>query len=243
MLIQHILTEGHLCQVFGDDDFHRKNNIAKLLYQLEATFFTGDVKWQTLKALAPYYSAIHSAAAEVRGHHEKQAFLKVVYEKFYTVYNKKLADKLGVVYTPNEIVRFMVSAADQLCLTHFNKRLIEKNVEILEPSVGTGTFVTELIDFFRRHPAKLKHKYLEEIHANEIAILPYYVANLNIEATYASLMKEYVEFPNLCFVDTIDSVEGLGKFSGIKMICLGSFRKKITPVLSGKSAKDQRCDR
>src|SRR5665213_3166364 len=214
MLIQHILTEDIFSKVFGDDEFHRKNNIAKLLYKLEATFFTGDVKWQTLKNLAPYYSAIHSSAAEVKGHHEKQTFLKIIYQGFYRVYNLKLADRLGVVYTPNEIVRFIIESADQLCSQHFDKRLIDKNVEILEPAAGTGTFVTELIDYFRRSPAKLKHKYLEEIHANEIAILPYYVANLNIEASYAALMREYVEFPNLCFVDTLDSVEGLSKFRG-----------------------------
>jgi predicted helicase len=62
MLIQHILTEDIFSKVFGEDEFHRKNNIAKLLYQLEATFFTGDVKWQTLNKLSPYYSAINSAA-------------------------------------------------------------------------------------------------------------------------------------------------------------------------------------
>ncbi|HEV2594217.1 MAG TPA: type ISP restriction/modification enzyme [Sphingomicrobium sp.] len=214
MLIQHILTEEIFSKVFDQDEFHRKNNIAKLLYELEATFFTGDVKWQTLNKLAAYYSAINSAALEVRGHHEKQTFLKVVYQNFYHVYNAKLADRLGVVYTPNEIVRFIVESAEWLCQHNFKKRLIDRNVEILEPAAGTGTFVTELIDYFRREPERLREKYLEEIHANEIAILPYYVANLNIEASYASLMREYVEFPNLCFVDTLDSVEGLGKFSG-----------------------------
>jgi len=214
MLIQHILTEEIFSKVFGDDDFHHNNNIAKLLYRLEATFFTGDVKWQTLNKLAPYYSAINSAAAEVRGHHEKQTFLKVIYQNFYRVYNEKLADRLGVIYTPNEIVHFIVESADWLCQKHFNKRLIDRNVEILEPAAGTGTFVTELIDFFRRQPARLREKYRNEIHANEIAILPYYVANLNIEASYATLVREYVEFPNLCFVDTLDSVEGLGKFAG-----------------------------
>lgn len=140
--------------------------------------------------------------------------MKVIYQNFYQVYNEKLADRLGVVYTPNEIVRFIIECSEWLCQKYFNKRLIDKNVEILEPAAGTGTFVTELIDYFRRQPSRLKDKYLNEVHANEIAILPYYVANLNIEASYASLMQEYVEFPNLCFVDTLDSIEGLGKFAG-----------------------------
>jgi hypothetical protein len=110
MLIQHILTEEIFSQVFGDSDFHRQNNVAKELYALEATFFTGNVKRTTLDALRPYYAAIKSAAALVSSHHEKQAFLKTIYENFYKVYNPKAADRLGVVYTPNEIVRFMVDA-------------------------------------------------------------------------------------------------------------------------------------
>jgi hypothetical protein len=127
MLIQHILTEEIFSKVFDNDEFHRKNNIAKSLYSLEATFFTGDVKYQTIEKLSTYYSAIVSAAAQVRGHHEKQTFLKVIYQNFYHVYNEKLADRLGVIYTPNEIVRFMIEGADWLCSKHFEKNLIDRN--------------------------------------------------------------------------------------------------------------------
>jgi hypothetical protein len=115
----------------------------------------------------------------------------------------------GFLYTPNEIVRFMIESADWLCQKHFNKRLIDKNVEILDPATGTGTFIVDLLEYFRGQPAKLRHKYLEELHANEVAILPYYVANLNIEATYAAITGSYEEYPNLCFVDTLDNVAGL----------------------------------
>jgi len=180
--------------------------VARELYALESTFFTGRVKHERLTALRPYYAAIKSAAALVTSHHEKQNFLKVVYENFYKVYDKKKADRLGVIYTPNEIVRFMIESADWLCQRHFGKALIDKNVEILDPATGTGTFVTGLIEHFRGQPAKLRHKYLEELHANEVAILPYYVANLNIEATYAAVTGQYLEYPNLCFVDTLDNV-------------------------------------
>src|SRR4029077_164201 len=109
----------------------------------------------------------------------------------------------------NEIVRFMIESADWLCHHHFGKQLIDRDVEILDPAVGTGTFIAELIEHFRGQPAKLKYKYREELHANEVAILPYYVANLNIEATYAALTDEYDEYFNLCFGDTLDSVGGL----------------------------------
>ena len=81
----------------------------------------------------------------------------------------------------------MIESADWLCEKHFGKNLIDREVEILDPATGTGTFITELLEHFRGQPAKLKHKYLQELHANEVAILPYYVANLNIEATYAAI--------------------------------------------------------
>ena len=148
MLIQHVLTEEIFSQVFDDSNFHRQNNVAKELYALENTFFTGKVKYDTLAGLRPYYAAIKSAAAIVSSHHEKQTFLKTIYENFYKVYNKKAADRLGVVYTPTEIVRFMINSADWLCQLHFHKSLIDRQVEILDPAAGTGTFITELIEHF-----------------------------------------------------------------------------------------------
>ncbi len=214
MLIQHILTEEIFNHVFNEGDFHRENNIAAKLYKLEGKFFRGAVKRDTLRALEPYYAAIRSAAASITAHAEKQRFLKVIYETFYKVYNPKAADRLGVVYTPNEIVRFMIDGADWLCREHFGRGLIDERVDILDPCTGTGTFVCELLEHFRGRPEKLAHKYKNELHANEAAILPYYVANLNIEATYAAITGAYAEYPNLCFVDTLDNVTALGARSG-----------------------------
>ncbi|BBF80476.1 type ISP restriction/modification enzyme [Asticcacaulis excentricus] len=214
MLIQHILTEEIFAHVFNEGDFHRENNIAQALYGLEAKFFTGAVKRETLKAMEAYYSAIRANAAMITSHAEKQTFLKVIYENFYKVYNPKAADRLGVVYTPNEIVRFMIEGADWLTQKHFGRSLIDKDVQILDPATGTGTFICELIDYFKGQPDKLHRKYKEELHANEVAILPYYVANLNIEATYAAATGQFAEYPNLCFVDTLDNVAALGLHSG-----------------------------
>lgn len=214
MLIQHILTEEIFSHVFNDGEFHRENNIAKALYGLESQFFTGAVKRETLHALQPYYAAINSNAALITSHHEKQTFLKVIYENFYKVYNPKAADRLGVVYTPNEIVRFMIEGADWLTQKHFHRSLIDRDVQILDPATGTGTFICELLEHFRGQPDKLAHKYKHELHANEVAILPYYVANLNIEATYAAISGQFAEYPSLCFVDTLDNVAALGIYSG-----------------------------
>ena len=206
MLIQHILTEEIFSKVFDDSDFHQHNNVARELYALESEFFTGALKKDTLKGLESYYAAIRAAAAQIGSHGEKQTFLKVIYQNFYKVYNTKAADRLGVVYTPNEIVRFMIAGTDWLCEKLFGKNLIDRDVDILDIATGTGTFVCELLEHFRGQPKKLEYKYRNELHANEVAILPYYVANLNIEATYAAIAGRYEEFPNLCFVDTLDNV-------------------------------------
>ena len=214
MLIQHILTEEIFANVFNEGDFHRENNIAKELYALEAKFFTGAVKKETLKGLELYYAAIRANAVQISSHAEKQTFLKLIYENFYKVYNPDAADRLGVVYTPHEIVRFMVEGADWLTQKHFGKALIDPHVEILDPATGTGTFICELLEHFRGQPQKLAHKYKNELHANEVAILPYYVANLNIEATYAAISGQFAEYPNLCFVDTLDNVAALGIRTG-----------------------------
>ena len=214
MLIQHILTEDIFAKVFENPDFHRQNNVAVALIALEDKLFGYGEKQKLLKQLGPYYAAIQSTAAVIDSHSEKQGFLKGLYENFYKVYNPMAADRLGVVYTPGEIVRFMIRSADWLCQTHFGKELMDRGVEILDPATGTGTFIVELLEHFRGNHEKLRHKYKEELHANEVAILPYYVANLNIEATYAAITGQFAEYPNLCFVDTLDNVAALGKYAG-----------------------------
>jgi len=209
MLIQHILTEDIFTNIFRDSQFHRENNIAREVGAIVETFFAGAVRRNTLRNIEGYYAAIRSSASEIANHHEKQKFLKAVYENFYQAYNPKAADRLGIVYTPNEIVRFMVEGTDRLTYQHFGKFLSDEGVEILDPCTGTGTFITELIEYI---PARsLKYKYENEIHCNELAILPYYIANLNIESTYAQKMKEYVDFVNLCLMDTLDLATFGGK--------------------------------
>jgi predicted helicase len=202
MMIQHILTEDIFLTIFDEAQFHRENNVARELTELINTFLKGTARKQLLTTIQHYYAVIKRKASQISNHHDKQRFLKSVYENFYKAYNPKSADRLGIVYTPNEIVKFMVESVDYLCYQHFGKFLEDQGVEILDPATGTGTFITEIIEYL--HPDKLKYKYQNEIHCNEVSILPYYIANLNIEATYFQKMGEYVEFENICFVDTLD---------------------------------------
>ena len=205
MLLQHILTQDIFQRVFAEVQYHSENNIARQLSALERTFFTGDVRRQAIDRLRAYYGAIGRAADEIAEYAEKQRFLKAIYEDFYKAYNPAAADRLGVVYTPNEVVDFIIRGADHLLQKHFGRSLADENVQILAPATGTGTFVTSLIDYL---PAdRLEYKYLNEIHANEVAILPYYIANLNIEYSYRERTGKYLEFPNLCFVDTLDNMD------------------------------------
>jgi predicted helicase len=215
MLIQHILTEEIFASVFDNAQYHRENNVAKKLGELEAKFFTGALRHATTELLRPYYGAIRHAAAGLADSRAKQDFVKRLYEDFYKTYDPNAADRLGVVYTPGEIVRFMIRGAEWLTEKHFGKTLADEGVEILDPATGTGTFVVELLEHMQgAGPARLRAKYENELHANEVAILPYYVANLNIENTFAVLNGGYAEFPGLVFVDTLDNTAGLGVFKG-----------------------------
>jgi len=204
MLIQHILTAEIFDTVFSDSHFHRENNVAQELERVVNSFFTRTLRKETLAKIDNYYKTIKAEAARIDNHHEKQRFLKVIYENFYKAYNPKGADRLGIVYTPAEIVKFMIESTDYLLEKHFNTSLAEKGVEILDPATGTGTFITDLIEYIPRQ--YLEHKYRHEIHANELAILPYYIANLNIEYTYQQKMGQYVPFENIVFVDTLDNL-------------------------------------
>ena len=212
MLLQHILTKDIFLRVFAEDQFHRENNIARRLDDLEGTFFTGDTRRQAIDRLRAYYGVIGRAADEIADYAEKQSFLKAIYEDFYKAYNPAAADRLGVVYTPNEVVDFIIRGADWLLQRHFGRSLADENVQIMDPATGTGTFITNLIEYL---PAdRLEHKYLNEMHANEVAILPYYIANLNIEYTYREKTGQYREFPNLVFVDTLDNMDWQGATGG-----------------------------
>ena len=210
MMIQHILTDEIFTHVYNESHFHKENNIAKQLQKLIDTFFTGQIRKDILTSIESYYLVIKREASNIPNHKEKQKFLKVIYENFYKVYNPKGADRLGIIYTPDEIVNFIIENTDYLLNKHFGKLLSDKNVEILDPATGTGTFITDLIEYIPED--KLEYKYENEIHANEVSILPYYIANLNIEYTYKQKTGKYKEFQNICFVDTLDNM-GFG-YSG-----------------------------
>jgi predicted helicase len=172
MLIQHVLTDQIFQAVFPAAAFHRANHLAQAVSALELTFLRGEARANLLSRLEPYFAAIRRTAANAVTHEDKQDFLKEVYEDFYTAYNPKDADKLGVVYTPHEAVRFIIKGCDWLAQKHFGRRLADPGLDILDPCTGTGTFIVDLIDFLRGDRQALIRKFDGEIHANAISILP-----------------------------------------------------------------------
>ena len=153
----------------------------------EQTFFTGDVRREAIARLRAYYGAIGRAADEIAEYPEKQQFLKGHLRGLLQgLQPRRRRPPRRGLHPQREVVDFIIRGADHLLQKHFGRSLADDNVQILDPATGTGTFVTSLIDYLAETApdARLEHKYRNEIHANEVAILPYYIANLNIEYSY-----------------------------------------------------------
>jgi len=203
MLVQHLLTERIFRRIFDNPEFTRRNVIAaeieKVIDSLTKRHFSRD---SFLRDLDPFYKAIEETAANASDYSEKQAFLNRVYERFFQGFNKKQADTHGIVYTPQPIVDFMVRSVEEVLKAEFGRSLSDKGVHILDPFVGTGNFITRVMKEIKT--SSLPHKYKEELHCNEIMLLPYYIASMNIEHAYLDRVGEYEPFEGICLVDTFD---------------------------------------
>jgi len=206
MLIQHLLTERLMRNLFQNPEFTTRNVIAaQVQYVIDALASSSFSSAEFLKKLDPYYNAIERQGANLSHFTEKQDFLNSVYEQFFQHYSPNVADTHGIVYTPREIVDYMCNAVEQALREEFGYMLASPEVVILDPCTGTGNFIVNLIE---RMPGRsLAEAYRERLFANEVMLLPYYVASLNIEHAYYERMKEYEPFPGLCFVDTLDMAE------------------------------------
>lgn len=206
MLVQHLLTERLIRTIFDSQDFIRRNVIAREVEKvIDALVSKAFNRHEFLKSLDTFYLAIESAAKTITNFSEKQHFLNAVYERFFQGYSVKAADTLGIVYTPQEIVDFMCASVEQVLQDEFGKTLSDKSVNILDPCTGTGNFVVNLL---RRIPKRdLRRMYTEQLFANEVMLLPYYIAALNIEHAYYERSGTYERFDGLCFVDTLELAE------------------------------------
>jgi predicted helicase len=206
MIIQHILTERIFRKVFAIADFISRNVIAqeieKVISALNSRAFSRD---DFSKNLEYFYQAIEHAAATITDFHEKQNFLNTVYERFFQGFCVKVADTHGIVYTPQPLANFMVASVEHILKEVFGKSLADKDVHILDPFTGTGHLIVNIMRHIPK--AALPYKYAQELHCNEIMLLPYYVASMNIEHAYYEATGKYEAFEGICLVDTFRTLE------------------------------------
>ena len=206
MLIQHLLTERTFRTVFGNPDFTQRNIIAreieKVIRALTEDAFSRD---EFLKNLNPFYQAIEREAVTLVDFSQKQHFLNTVYEQFFQGDSAEVADTHGIVYTPQPIVDFMVKSVDYLLQTEFERSLSESGVHIIDPFVGTGNFIVRLMHEIDRF--QLEAKYRSELWCNEVLLLPYYIASINIEHEFYAAIGKYLPFEGISLVDTFDLAE------------------------------------
>ena len=209
MLIQHLLTERIFRTVFNNRDFTRRNIIAREIENVidALTSQTFD-RNQFLQSLDPFYVAIDQTAATITDFSQKQGFLNTVYEQFFQGFSIKVADTHGIVYTPQPIVDFMVKSVEHILQTEFDRSLSDAGVNIIDPFVGTGNFIVRIMQ--ELDPIVLERKYTAdppELQCNEVMLLPYYIASLNIEHEFYTATDRYVPYEGLCLVDTFEVAE------------------------------------
>ncbi|MYH83863.1 N-6 DNA methylase [Candidatus Poribacteria bacterium] len=206
MLIQHLLTERIFRTVFDNPDFTNRNIIAQEIEKvIQILTQRSPSRSEFLRPLNPFYTAIEKTAATITDFSQKQSFLNTVYEQFFQGFSVKVADTHGIVYTPQPIVDFMVKSVEHVLKTEFGRSLSDMGVHIVDPFVGTGNFIVRLMQEIQGR--RLPQKYREELHCNEVMLLPYYIASLNIEHAYFERTGDYEPFPHICFVDTFDTVD------------------------------------
>ncbi|HHT7728185.1 TPA: DEAD/DEAH box helicase [Streptococcus suis] len=215
MLAQHLITLPIFDALFGDYGFVKNNPVSTAMEQIvEELSQYGFEKEQ--KELEPFYNSVRLRAAGIDNAQAKQKIIITLYDKFFSTGFKSTTERLGIVFTPVEVVDFIVKSVDVVLRKHFGKTLASENVHILDPFTGTGTFITRTLHYLKSlmdkgeiSYADLVRKYTQELHANEIILLSYYIAAINIEAVFDDINGEedYLPFEGIVLTDTFESTE------------------------------------
>ena len=209
MLIQHLLTERIFRTVFDNPDFTRRNIIAREIETVIDVLTERTLnRSEFLRPLEPFYAAIEKTAATITDFSQKQGFLNTVYEQFFQGFSVKVADTHGIVYTPQPIVDFMVKSVEHILQTEFDRSLSDTGVHIIDPFVGTGNFIVRIMQ--ELDPISLDRKYTAdppELQCNEVMLLPYYIASMNIEQEFYTATHRYLPYEGICLVDTFEMIE------------------------------------
>ena len=208
MLAQHMITKPVFDALFKEYQFVKNNSVSRsmeaMLHRLHADAFEKDTE-----ALQKFYESVRVNIDGIDNLHGKQTIIKNLYEKFFAGAFKTTVEQLGIVYTPIECVDFIIRSVDDLLKKEFNSSLTAEGVHILDPFTGTGTFITRLLQSGLISKEDLVRKYTSEIHCNEIVLLAYYIADVNIEAVFHDLTKrtEYLPYDGICLTDTFQLAE------------------------------------
>lgn len=204
MLSQHIISRPVFEALFGDSDFTKNNPVSKSLQKMLALLDDEAKTEEENEKLQKFYSYVKSTVGDIKEDVARQRLIVEIYDKFFKVASPKTVDKLGIVYTPVEVVDFIIRSVAYILRKEFGRSLEDENVHILDPFTGTGTFITRLLQSGVIPKEALSRKYAKEIHANEIVLMAYYIASVNIESVYHSITggEEYEPFNGICLTDT-----------------------------------------
>lgn len=210
MLAQHIITLPVFEALFAGAEFAQSNPVSIAMETMVDALRGYGIETEVeRRELAELYSSVRLRAEAVRTDAGRQKIIKELYEKFFSQAFKATSEKMGIVYTPNEVVNYILHATDRILRREFGKCLADEGVRILDPFTGTGTFVVNLLQDEELIPTeKLPNKYASEIYCNEILLLAYYIATINIEHAYHSRVPgEYVPFEGAVLTDTFQMHE------------------------------------
>ena len=233
MLSQHIITKPIFEALFENYSFVKNNPISSSMEEILNLLLEQQFEKETAE-LKEFYDDVRVRVGNIDNSEGKQKIIVELYEKFFKTAFPKLVEKLGIVYTPIEVVDFIINSVEDILKKEFNRSLTEKNINILEPFVGTGTFISRLLQSGNIKPKDLERKYKKEIFANEIVLLAYYIATVNIENIYHDLNKEteYKEFQGICLTDTFQ----LGEDKEESQLISNSFKENSERVKRQKNA-------
>ncbi|WP_313554244.1 type ISP restriction/modification enzyme [Stutzerimonas nitrititolerans] len=207
MLAQHLVTKPVFDALFDEYSFAKHNPMAKAMQGVLDALHEHHLEKEA-DTLERFYASVRLRAAGIDSAHGKQKIIVELYEKFFKNAFPKMTERLGIVYTPVEVVDFILHSVNHLLQQEFGQTLGSQGVHIIDPFTGTGTFITRLIQSGLIRPEELPHKYKHEIHANELVLLAYYIAAINIEAAYhGEVIDEYTPFQGICLTDTFQMYE------------------------------------
>jgi predicted helicase len=214
MLSQHVITKPVFNALFEGYSFTEHNPVSQALQT-----FLDEIRGRSIEAetekLEGFYESVRERVGGIKTPEGRQRVIVELYFKFFKTAFPKMAERVGIVYTPVEVVDFILKSADGILRKHFEKGLTDSDIHILDPFTGTGTFLVRLLQSGIIHPGDLLRKYQEELHANEIVLLAYYIASINIESAFHDLTERpYEAFPGIVLTDTFQLGEKESPFFG-----------------------------